>query len=70
MPNVSDIRQKLLDEVASRDIHAMTVKELDDYARMVGSIASIPDRSYADSVMSILTATGNGFGTTGVTPNE
>ena len=65
MASVSDIRNKLLEEAARRDISKMDIRQLDEYARMVNSIASIPEKSYQESMMSILAATNMGFGTTG-----
>lgn len=61
MTNVIDLKQKLLEEAASRDITGMSVRELEDYAKLINAIANIPEKSYTDTMLSILGSTGNGF---------
>ena len=48
MADVKAIKQKLIDEIDGRDMHKMSAKELEDYARAVNAIACIPERSYTD----------------------
>ena len=49
MSKISDIKQKLVDEMASRNIAGMSYADIDIYARTLNTIAMIQDRSFADS---------------------
>lgn len=45
---ISDIKQRLIDEMATREIAGMSYPDLEVYARTLRAIADIPDKSAAE----------------------
>lgn len=68
MADIRTIKKKLIDEVGGRDIHGMSISELEEYARAVNAIASIPEKSYSDYLTELL-GSGNGFCASGGVTN-
>ena len=46
MTTAIDLKQKLLEEAAKRDLAGMNVRELEEFARLINAIAYIPEKSY------------------------
>lgn len=61
MTTAIDLKQKLLEEAAKRDLVGMNVRELEEFARLINAIANIPEKSYTDSMLSIIDSARNGF---------